>query len=158
MHFIILIQSYNTNQGGILASTGFYLDNDTTTEYFFDDDGSGNLRIYSLSSSGVRTYLNSSAGTVDYTNGTISTTSLFISAISNVDGESSTKIRITAIPKSNDVVPVRNQILEVDLVNTTTGGNVDAQATTGVGYTVSSTGTTSTTTVSTSSTPTSSAY
>ena len=149
---------YNTNQGGILASTGFYLDNDTTTEYFFDDDGSGNLRIYSLAS-GVRTYLNSSAGTVDYTNGTISTTSLFISAISNVDGESSTKIRITAIPKSNDVVPVRNQILEVDLVNTTTGGNVDAQATTGVGYTVSSTGTTSTTTVSTpSSTPTSSAY
>ena len=149
---------YNTNQGGILASTGFYLDNDTTTEYFFDDDGSGNLRIYSLAS-GVRTYLNSAAGTIDYTNGTISTTSLFISAISNVDGESSTKIRITAIPKSNDVVPVRNQILEIDLVNTTTGGNVDAQATTGVGYTVSSTGTTSTTTVSTpSSTPTSSAY
>ena len=149
---------YNTNQGGILASTGFYLDNDTTTEYFFDDDGSGNLRIYSLAS-GVRTYLNSSAGTVDYTNGTISTTSLFISAISNVDGESSTKIRITAIPKSNDVVPVRNQILEIDLVNTTTGGNVDAQATTGKGYTVTSTGTTTTTTVTTSSsTPTSSAY
>ena len=116
------------------------------------------LRIYSLSS-GVRTYLNSAAGTIDYTNGTISTTSLFISAVSNVDGESSTQIRVTAIPKSNDVVPVRNQILEIDLVNTTTGGNVDAQATTGVGYTVSSTGTTSTTTVSTpSSTPTSSAY
>ena len=149
---------HNAEAGGIIASTGFQLDNDTTTEYFFDDDGSGNLRIYSLSS-GVRTYLNSAAGTIDYTNGTISTTSLFISAISNVDGESSTKIRITAIPKSNDVVPVRNQILEIDLVNTTTGGNVDAQATTGVGYTVSATGTTSTTTVSTpSSTPTSSAY
>ena len=149
---------HNAEAGGIIASTGFQLDNDTTTEYFFDDDGSGNLRIYSLSS-GVRTYLNSAAGTIDYTNGTISTTSLFISAVSNVDGESSTKIRITAIPKSNDVVPVRNQILEVDLVNTTTGGNVDAQATTGVGYTVSATGTTSTTTVSTpSSTPTSSAY
>ena len=149
---------HNAEAGGIIASTGFQLDNDTTTEYFFDDDGSGNLRIYSLSS-GVRTYLNSAAGTIDYTNGTISTTSLFISAVSNVDGESSTKIRITAIPKSNDVVPVRNQILEIDLVNTTTGGNVDAQATTGVGYTVSATGTTSTTTVSTpSSTPTSSAY
>ena len=149
---------HNAEAGGIIASTGFQLDNDTTTEYFFDDDGSGNLRIYSLSS-GVRTYLNSAAGTIDYTNGTISTTSLFISAVSNVDGESSTQIRVTAIPKSNDVVPVRNQILEIDLVNTTTGGNVDAQATTGVGYTVSATGTTSTTTVSTpSSTPTSSAY
>ena len=150
---------YNTASGGVIASTGFYLDNSTTTEYFFDDDGSGNLRIYSLSTGQVRTYLNSSAGTVDYVNGTISTTSLLISAVSNVDGASSTQIRITVIPKSNDVIPVRNQILEVDLVNTTTGGNVDAQATTGVGYTVTSSGTTQTTTVTTpSSTPTSSAY
>ena len=56
-------------------------------------------------------------------------------------------------------MPVRNQILEIDLVNSTVGGSVDAQATTGKGYTVTSTGTTTTTTVSTSSsTPTSSAY
>ena len=56
-------------------------------------------------------------------------------------------------------MPVRNQILEIDLINTTTGGTVDAQATTGLGYTVTATGTTSTTTVSTpSSTPTTSAY
>jgi len=150
---------HNADGGGVIASTGFYLDNITETEYFFDDDGSGNLRIYSLSSAGVRTYLNSTAGTVDYANGTISTTALLISAVSNVDGTSSTQIRVTAIPKSNDVIPVRNQILEIDLVNTTTGGTVDAQATTGVGYTVTSTGTTSTTTVTTpSSTPTSTAY
>ena len=150
---------HNADAGGVIASTGFYLDNSTETEYFFDDDGSGNLRIYSLSSLGVRTYLNSAAGTVDYANGTISTTALLISAVSDVDGTSSTQIRITAIPKSNDVIPVRNQILEIDLVNTTTGGTVDAQATTGVGYTVTSSGTTSTTTVTTpSSTPSSSAY
>ena len=150
---------HNADAGGVIASTGFYLDNSTETEYFFDDDGSGNLRIYSLSSLGVRTYLNSAAGTVDYANGTISTTALLISAVSDVDGTSSTQIRITAIPNSNDVVPVRNQILEIDLVNTTTGGTVDAQATTGVGYTVTSSGTTSTTTVTTpSSTPSSSAY
>jgi len=150
---------YTGYNSPVIASTGFYLDNSTETEYFFDDDGSGNLRIYSLSTGQVRTYLNSSAGTVDYVDGTISTTSLLISAVSNVDGASSTQIRITVIPKSNDVIPVRNQILEIDLVNTVTGGNVDAQATTGVGYTVTSTGTTSTTTVTTpSSTPTSTAY
>ena len=79
--------------------------------------------------------------------------------MSDIDGASSSQIRITVIPNSNDVVPVRNQILEIDTINTTTGGTVDAQATTGVGYTVTATGTTSTTTVSTpSSTPTSSAY
>ena len=87
---------HNADAGGILASTGFQLDNDTATEYFFDDDGSGNLRIYSLSSAGVRTYLNSTAGTVDYASGLISTGSLNITAVSNVDGVSSTKIRITA--------------------------------------------------------------
>jgi len=150
---------HNAVAGGIVSSTGFYLDNSTATEYFFDDDGSGNLRIYSLSTDAVRTYLNSAAGTVNYATGVISTTSLLISAVSDIDGASSSQIRITVIPNSNDVVPVRNQILEIDKINTTTGGTVDAQATTGVGYTVSATGTTSTTTVSTpSSTPTSSAY
>ena len=150
---------HNADAGGVIASTGFYLDNDTTTEYFFDDDGSGNLRIYSVSTAGVRTYLNSTAGTVDYDNGTISIGTLNITAVSNVDGASSTKIRVTVIPKSNDVVPVRNQLLEIDLVNSTISGSVDAQATTGKGYTVTSTGTTTTTTVTTSSsTPTSSAY
>ena len=151
--------AHNTDAGGVISSTGFYLDNSITTEYFFDDDGSGNLRIYSLSSSGVRTYLNTTAGTVNYATGIISTTSLLISAVSNVDGLSSSQIRVTALPNSNDIVPVRNQILEIDIVNTTTGGNVDAQATTGLGYTVTSSGTTSTTTVTTpSSTSTSSAY
>ena len=150
---------HNADAGGVIASTGFYLDNDTTTEYFFDDDGSGNLRIYSLSSAGVRTYLNSAAGTVDYVNGTISIGTLNITTISDVDGSSSTQIRVTVIPKSNDIVPVRNQILEIDLVNSTISGSVDAQATTGKGYTVTSTGTTTTTSVTTSSsTPTSSAY
>ena len=112
---------------------------------------------------GNHMYLNTQGGVVSNTAVFPSTsptsTQFGVGEFSNVDGESSTQIRVTAIPKSNDVVPVRNQILEIDLVNTTTGGNVDAQATTGVGYTVSATGTTSTTTVSTpSSTPTTSAY
>ena len=150
---------HNKSTGGIVASTGFYLDNDTDTEYFFDDDGSGNLRIYSLAEASVRTYKDSAAGIVNYTDGKISTNSFNITAVSNVDGASSTQIRITVIPKSNDIVPVRNQILEIDLVNSTIAGSVDAQATTGKGYTVTSTGTTTTTSVSTtSSTPTSSAY
>ena len=150
---------HNSDAGGVIASTGFQLDNDTATEYFFDDDGAGNLRIYSFSTARVRTYLNSAAGTVDYVNGTISIGSLNITAVSDIDGASSTRIRVTVIPKSNDVVPVRNQLLEIDLVNSTISGSVDAQATTGKGYTVTSTGTTTTTSVTTtSSTPTSSAY
>ena len=45
--------------------------------------------------------------------------------VSNVDGVSSTQVRVTVIPNSFDIIPVRNQILELDLVNTTITGSVD---------------------------------
>ena len=105
--------------------------------------------------------MDSAAGTVDYENGIITVNSIAITSVSNVDGASSTRLRVTVLPDSNDVIPVRNQILELDLVNTTVTGSVDATATTGKGYTVSTTGTATTTTTSvstTSSTPSSSAY
>ena len=149
---------HNADAGGIIASTGFFLGG--TTEYFFDDDGAGNLRIYSLVS-GARVYFDAAAGTIDYTNGKVTINPLTITAISNVDDETSLSIRMTAIPNSNDVVPVRNQILEIDLTNTTITGSVDQTTTTGTGYTttVTSGGTVTSTTVSTpASTATSSGY
>ena len=150
---------HNASAGGIVASTGFYLNSVTTTTYFFDDDGVGNLRIYSLVA-GVRTYLNSTAGTVDYTNGLITIGAVTITGVGEVDDDISSQIRITAIPNSYDITPVRNQILEIDLVNTTYDGSVDTTAATGVGYTTTTTsaGTTTTTVSSVSSTPSSSAY
>jgi hypothetical protein len=150
---------HKASAGGIIASTGFYLNSVTTTTYFFDDDGVGNLRIYSLVA-GVRTYLNSTAGTVDYTNGLVTIGSITITGVAEVDDDISSQIRITAIPNSYDITPVRNQILEIDLVNTTYNGSVDSTAATGVGYTTTTTsaGTTTTTVSSVSSTPSSSAY
>ena len=46
--------------------------------------------------------------------------------MSNVDGATSTQIRVTATPNSLDIVPKRNQLLEIDLVNTTINGSVDS--------------------------------
>tara|TARA_E500000331_G_scaffold8499_1_gene8107 strand:- start:118 stop:2064 length:1947 start_codon:yes stop_codon:yes gene_type:complete len=154
---------HNASGGGIIASTGFYLNNVTTTTYFFDDDGAGNLRTYSVVS-GERVYLDSTAGTVDYVNGTIAINAIIITGVAAVDNSSSSQIRITVIPNSYDVTPVRNQILEIDLTNTTITAGVDATAATGVGYTTTTstaaggTTTTTTTVTSTSSTPSSSAY
>ena len=68
-----------------------------------------------------------------------------------MDGSTSTRFRLTVIPNSNDIIPVRNQLLEIDTTNTSVLGSVDATATTGKGYTVSTTGTSTTTKVSTSS-------
>ena len=153
------VSGYNATAGGIIASTGFFLNSITTTTYFFDDDGSGNLRIYYLVS-GVRTYYNNTAGTVDYENGLVTINSITITGVADVDGANSSQIRITTLPNSNDITPVRNQILEIDLTNTTYNGSVDATTSTGVGYstTTTSAGTTTTTVSSVSSTPSSSAY
>jgi hypothetical protein len=111
---------HNSVAGGIISSTGFKISGDATNVMFFDDNGSGILRLY-YEVAGVRIYQDETAGTVDYTIG--------ITTISDVDGAASSIIRITASPDSNDIVPVRNQILEIDFVNSTVTGEVDTVAT-----------------------------
>ena len=116
---------HNASAGGIVSSTGFKINNDSSTnEHFLDDDGAGNIRVYYLSGT-VRVYTDSSFGTVNYTTGEIILTSANITSISNVDGAASTQIRVTTIPSSNDIIPVRNQVLEIDTANSTITGSVD---------------------------------
>ena len=130
---------HNSSAGGIISSTGFKINDDSSAnEHFLDDDGEGNLRAYYLSS-GVRTYTSSSFGTVNYTTGEVVLTSANITSISNVDGATSTQIRVFAIPNSNDIAPVRNQILQIDTANSTVTGAVDTiesgSASAGTSYT-----------------------
>jgi len=116
---------HNSSGGGVVSSTGFKINNDdSTNEHFLDDDGAGNIRVYYLSGT-TRNYTSTSFGTVDYATGEIILTSANITSISNIDGAASTRIRVFAIPNSNDVVPVRNQVLEIDISNSTITGNVD---------------------------------
>ena len=117
---------HNSTSGGIISSTGFHVQ-DNTNEMFFDDDGAGNLRIYYLVT-GARTYYDSYAGTIDYSSGLLSANPVYITAVSNVDGAASSSIRLTAIPTSNDIVGKRNQIVEIDLVNTSVSGGQDTIA------------------------------
>ena len=113
---------------GVISSSGFKISGDATNEMFFDDDGTGTLRIYYISA-GERIYQDFSAGTVDYENGTIVTSGVNITTVSAVDGLASSQIKIIAIPDSNDIVPKRNQVLEIDFVNLTVTGEVDTVAT-----------------------------
>jgi len=117
---------HNATGGGVISSTGFKINNDdSTNEHFLDDDGAGNLRVYYLSGT-TRVYTSSTFGTVNYTTGQVVLTSANITSISNVDGATSTIIRVFAIPDSNDIVPVRNQVLQIDTTNSTISGEVDA--------------------------------
>jgi len=126
---------HNMDSGGILSSSSFKISGDTTNDYFINDDGKGNVRLYYVAA-GVNVYTNNTLGTIDYTNGKIVLNSLNITSVGNVDGATSTAVRLTVIPNSVDVVPVRNQVLEIDETNTTVTVTADDYDTTsGIGYT-----------------------
>jgi len=130
-----------STEGGILSSTGFKIDGDTTNVWLLDDDGQGNVRRYRMDGS-VRSYGNSTQGTINYITGVVEINSLNVSNIENVRGAASTVIEVTVKPNSNDLVPIRNQILEIDVANssvtveadTLVGGSANA----GIGYTTTS--------------------
>ena len=127
--------------GGILSSSGFKIDGNTTDVFFLDDDGNGNVRRYKMDGS-VRSYANSTQGTINYSTGLVEVNSLNVSNIENIRGAASTVIEVTVKPNSNDIVPIRNQVLDIDVANssvtveadTLVGGSANA----GIGYTTTS--------------------
>ena len=127
---------HNKHGGGITTTTGFKVSGFTDT-FFFDDDGEGNLRRYSLSGS-ERVYADSQAGTVDYTNGKITVNGINILETSNTDDT----IHFTVKPNSNDAVAFRSNLLDINssLIDVTGATDTIASGDTsaGVGYTSSS--------------------
>jgi len=121
----------------VVESTGFYLAGNTN-EQFIDDDGNGNIRTFYLLGGTTKTITNATAGTINYTTGEVVLTSLNITSTTN----SNSTFDVTIKPDSNDVVPVRNQIVEIDTVKSTVTAEIDefatGSATAGVGYTTTS--------------------
>ena len=127
---------HNSAMGGITSSTGFTIAGESG-EHFIDDDGAGNLRAYSLVGGTTRTYLGTNIGTIDYAAGLLTLSSINITGSTETAG-----ITVTTTPSSNDIVPVRNQLLEIDLTNLKITGNNDTiesgGSSAGTGYTTSS--------------------
>tara|TARA_B100000902_G_scaffold301452_1_gene289225 strand:- start:123 stop:1991 length:1869 start_codon:yes stop_codon:yes gene_type:complete len=127
---------HNATGGGILSTTGFFLSGDSNN-YFFDEDGKGNVRRYYLDGS-TRVYSDNTAGTIIYSTGVISINSLTYSSTSNTD----TSIDFTMIPSSNDVISTKNQLLDITASEISVSGTADTVASgetsAGVGYTTSS--------------------
>ncbi len=127
---------HNAASGGVLTSTGFFISGDTNN-YFFDDDGKGNVRRYYLDGS-TRVYSDDTAGTITYSTGVVSINSLTYSSTSNTDSS----IDFTTIPSSNDVISTKNQLLDITASEISVTGVADTVASgetsAGVGYTTSS--------------------
>ncbi len=124
---------HNSAMGGITSSTGFTIAGNTNTLYL-DDDGNGNIRTYYLVGGTTRNYVDETAGTIDYETGKIVLTDLNITSTSTGN-----TISIDILPASNDIVSVRNQILEIDTGSVSIDGTVDiivsGGSSAGTGYT-----------------------
>tara|TARA_A200000159_G_scaffold8439_3_gene7226 strand:- start:3146 stop:5017 length:1872 start_codon:yes stop_codon:yes gene_type:complete len=124
---------HNKAAGGILTSTGFKVEGDTVNTYFFDDDGSGNVRRYSLDS-GTRVFADQNAGTIDYTSGKISIDAIKFTSTVNSD----TSIDFTVIPSSGDVVAIRGSLVDISIDDIRVSGEVDTissgESSAGVGF------------------------
>ena len=131
------VQSTGADGGHYLYSSSFGYGGQTC---YFDDNGSGTLRIYYIST-GTRVYLDRTAGTVDYSGGLVSVNSFL-----PTDYAGELKIQIT--PESLNIDSIRNQIMliagaRVNIVDNDTGETVATtvvQTTSGVETTLLSSG------------------
>jgi hypothetical protein len=112
------LQFNNQINVSTLTSTGFTV---SGTVNFFDDDGSGVVRRYSLNDDGTKTYLDSSAGTIDYVTGKVILDAITITAVNETD----LTVRVTVTPSVEDVATTRNQILIVDNADITVSATAD---------------------------------
>ena len=124
---------HNKASGGILTSTGFKVDGDSVNTYFFDDDGSGIVRRFSIQS-GVRVFADQAAGTIDYTSGKISVDAIKFTSTVNND----TSIDFTVLPSSDDVVAIRGSLIDISVNDIKVTAEVDTissgESSAGVGY------------------------
>ena len=128
---------HNKDGGGILSTTGFKVDGDTVNTYFFDDDGNGNIRRYSLSGT-TRVIADQSAGTIDYASGKISINAIKFTSTVNND----TSIDYTVIPSSDDVIAIRGSLIDISIDDIKATGEIDTivsgESSAGVGFTTTS--------------------
>lgn len=93
-----------------LSSTQFII---SGFNAFFDDDGLGNIRIFRFNESKQKVFISEIAGTIDYTNGIVVIDAFQPSAFSDIE------MKITVIPDRLDVIPIREQILIMDVNDAT---------------------------------------
>lgn len=81
-------------------------------DVFLEDNALGNIQIYRMERD-KKIIVNNNIGKVDYDNGVVTLDSI---AINEVNGGTD-EIEVVAIPKNNDIVPIRNTIILFDKSN-----------------------------------------
>jgi len=96
----------------VLQSSGFKIAGNDNWMYA-EDTGNGFMRMYYYVGGTTKNYVDNNIGTVDYTTGEVIITSMNVTDTENADGT----VDLITKPDSNDIVAVRNQLIEIDLNN-----------------------------------------
>jgi hypothetical protein len=99
----------NALQPGSVYSNGFNIAGSSEI-YYLDDNSLGSIRFYTVTGNNTKVYSATLGGTINYTTGTIVISGVAITSV--LQGDS---IGVVADPASNDIFPVRNQIIYLDL-------------------------------------------
>ena len=97
-----------------VSSSGFKIVGDDINTYYLNDDGAGTLRLYYVKGTGEFEYVDGLWGTVDYDMGDIVINDLIIQSTNITNNQ----LQISAIPKSNDLISLRETYLTIGIDNT----------------------------------------
>ncbi len=104
-------QQTSTNPS--IITSGFKVVGDDVNTYYLNDDGSGTLRLYYVKGTGEFEYVDGLWGSVDYDMGEIVINDLIIQS-TNVTNNT---LQISATPKSNDLVSLRETYITIGIDN-----------------------------------------
>jgi hypothetical protein len=97
-----------------VTTTGFKIAGDSVNTYYLEDDGEGLLKLFYVKDTGEKQYIDGLWGSVDYTLGEVVVNDVIISSTPYTVNQ----IRINAVPKSNDLISLRETYLTIGIDNT----------------------------------------
>ncbi len=102
-----------TSTSPSVSTSGFKIVGDDINTYYLNDDGTGTLRLYYVKGTGEFEYIDGLWGSVDYDMGEITINDLIIQS-TNVANNT---LQISATPKSNDLVSLRETYITMGIDN-----------------------------------------
>ena len=97
-----------------VTTTGFNIAGDAVNTYYLQDDGRGLLQLFYVKDTGEKEFIDGLWGSVDYVLGEVVINDVIIRDTPYVINQ----IRINAVPKSNDLISLRETYLTIGIDNT----------------------------------------
>ena len=102
-----------TSTDPAIISSGFKIVGDDINTYYLNDDGAGTLRLYYVKGTGEFEYIDGLWGSVDYDMGEIVINDLILQSTAVTNNT----LQLKAVPKSNDLVSLRETYITLGIDN-----------------------------------------